>query len=196
MLILTEKAKSCPLKQLPERYDEWYDTPLHNKVAYYSNEKKELICQHRRENIESSARIIAIPADCVIETPTKTIFAKQNKNIITRHAFHLEVNDTIDEIKHISLINETTPHASKVKQITIDDSGLDDVLKDAVSASQASNLWKWIALGMISTIVGIIVILGFTVYCLKRRSSTAGESQQERMELEVVPEEPIYVAQP
>lgn len=177
MLVLVKKRASCPMIPLPEVYDEWFDTPMHNKVAFYSNQRKEMICEHHREEIEISAGIIDIPKDCVIDTPTKTIFASQNKNKIVRHAFHVEVNDTIDWTPGAT---SRRPEGSR-KMKAVDDSSLDDTLKDAVSVSEAFNTWNWMSICITVAVAGavVIMVIVLTVWLVKRKPQEESDDEME-----------------
>lgn len=136
-----------------------------------------MICEHHREEIEISAGIIDIPKDCVIDTPTKTIFAGQNKNKIVRHAFHVEVNDTIDWTHDAT---SQRPEGSK-KMKAVDDSSLDDTLKDAVSVSEAFNTWNWISICTVVAVAGaaVVMVVVLIVCLIKRRTQDNKEDEVE-----------------
>ena len=171
---LLNQKPQCKYKTLPKSYDVWMDTPLHNQVAFYSTMKREMICQDSRTTIKETSGVILIPRDCEIETDTVVIIASQDSNAITRHGFHMMVEETkIDWTQHdVQSLTDQLQTDNDTTRISED--GLLDTLKEAVDVSQEGNsLDLTVIIIAVTAIVTGGLVLAFWVYRKTKKPNTA-----------------------
>lgn len=161
------KKGICKTKNLPEVYDVWLETPMHNVVAFYSNLRKEMICPAGREEISIKAGIVALQSGCWIETAQHNVKPSKDKSSIKKSAYKFDV-----DVQEVPLF-DVTRHESHIEDMkgisAINDQALDNVLAEA-AAEQGLPLWGVVVISIASTAVSIIVIVVIICWrCTSRR---------------------------
>lgn len=165
---------TCRKRKLPTKYDVWILTPVHNQWLYYSTEPRELKCATYSKAIVPSVGVITIAPECVIETTTRRIYPNLEYTNIQKHGFHLNLEEDKEiEMNETKPIIHQNPFVTMDKTSNIQDGELDEVLKDAVNASQefSSTQWTILSISIMITIVFLIIGILFVILYFKRTSS-------------------------
>jgi hypothetical protein len=77
---------------MPETYDEWFTTPLHNVYAYYSNVGKVMICSNSRTPITSNVGTLTLQDGCFVDTTRQQIKGTKDRSKTQKHVFKVDVD--------------------------------------------------------------------------------------------------------
>lgn len=160
---IMREAGSCKMRPMPETYDEWLTTPLHNVIVFYSTETKELVCKNSRSIIKEQTGLIKLKKDCYVETKSHIIRASPDKVSQARHVFKIDVDEKLKLDKKMVQEKLFTYDLDATK---IDENKVEDVLKEAVDTSQAFSFLESTAILIAVTVSSILatVIVGFICY--------------------------------
>ena len=155
-------TQECQLRMLPLKYDEWFQTPVHNTFAYYSNQIKALSCGDEKSKIEQQSGIIEIKSGCTLHTPTKMIAATVDKTSIKSFYFKIdELNINTTNIKEHSSSLQVMQHAAK-----INDGLVDNAIEEAENLPESDGNILWIVLGASIAAIIILSLIIFLLYKL------------------------------
>jgi hypothetical protein len=137
---------------------------------------KELVCKDSRQTISENSGVITIPQECMVETPTKQIHASKDRNSIQRHAFQVEMQQPDVTIPQHEIVHTNTWNWDN-QTTRINDGELDDVLKEAVSASQEFSSTQLTVLIISAMVLLVMFILGGLVIFKKVHRESTGQRQ-------------------
>lgn len=161
----------CALMKMPEQFDSWIETPLHNGIIFYSNQKREMICPTIRYQIKEQVGMLYLPQECHVKTSQKKIYASWDKTTIKRNYFHIPMLDTQLNFS----LPEPSPKASRKFQIDSEQNNeLDDVLAEATDDS-STTMVQIILITALSVISAIAAIATYIFYKIKTRPNQAVE---------------------
>lgn len=85
----------CSVVNLPATYDNWVSTPVHNGLAFFSNQKNFMVCNNIRTRITAKAGLREVPLGCYVDTISKRILATQDTAAISKKVFKLDIKETL-----------------------------------------------------------------------------------------------------
>lgn len=197
--LVTAKAV-CKTQKLPPQYDVWVNTPIHNQWVYYSTERKELKCTTYSKTIQSKVGVITIAPDCVIDTPTRRILPNGERTTVQRHGFHMNFEaDNETNIREPEIHVQQVPLVASDRTARIHDDELEEVLKDAVSASQEFSSTQWIILAIAAMVTtAVMLTTGTWVFLIfhQRRNQDTETPVEETIPLEEIKPNTVHSSTP
>lgn len=160
---LNAHKNMCKYKKLPELYDEWFITPLHNTLAFYSTEKNFLVCPGTRTLITAKAGTIEVPSKCFVETPTKKMESSDDRISVKKFSFFIGTG----QLPPILQTNSSHENITSYTSFEINTSALDTLSLD----------WETISpfnIVMITVVVMLaLLLLGTTSYiiCMAKKKT-------------------------
>lgn len=170
-------TQPCSLKTLPENYDNWIQTPIHNTFLYHSNAPKTLTCDGIRNKIKSETGVIELKRGCVINSGKYNIIASADRTSIKRHFFKLETKIDNNKIK----LRESKKLNLKIETSgTINDESLDKAIKDleeaAINEKYEVNKDYIIAIIILAAVLLLIGVIAYFKYCANPKKTQQASS--------------------
>jgi hypothetical protein len=162
IMTLFENGHTCDMERIEEAEERWTFTPVDNLIFFISPQK-ELVCGETRRKIIERTGLIILNRTCIIETPTRIIRPAQDTSERTiRKAIVTEITTEEISISTIRPTSITTQNAT----IRIDDSDLDEVIKEA---DEIQNNWRRYKAEIILAIVVFLTLGGLVTYCCLKK---------------------------
>lgn len=158
-LFVGDRTESCPIEDLPDKYNFWWSTPQINAFAFVSNVKRDIVCGDTHTPIQETAGLLYLEGWCRILTDSRSIIPSLTHGIQTKKVYNL----TISPIK----TNYKTIYHSA---ITINDDELSKFYLDARDLNQDGDNSQIILITLIVSIsISFILILALIIKCKDKK---------------------------
>lgn len=154
--------KTCPMIPLPDKFNFWKVTPLHNIIQFASNKKKKImVCPTNRSVIADDFGIINLPPRCFIQTDTDIIRVSLDESKSTKLMAKISFDNIISLLQFPVITEQSIENSTDMvikERFNPDDSDLNEVIREAENISNGLSWWHlvlivinvWFVIGIIA----------------------------------------------